>query len=600
MSIPFKTSIDLEKNELLNARIQNLSSDPTTGLVKGLIYFNTTSNVFRCYNGTKFEDFEPSFTKNTAFNKAFGNAEGTVCQGNDARLSDSRTPTAHAASHISTGADAIAAAVSDGASGLMTGSDKKKLDGIAENANNYSHPTSSGNKHIPSGGNAGNFLAWSADGTASWANISGVLPLGGEANQILKYDGTSEKAVWSTMDDTIHGQRGGTNLHSAATDQAAGFMSSTDKKKLDDATDAATASKLVIRDSSGKAKVVTPLATDDATTIATKGYVDNSLNVNDVLQFISVIDCSKSGANHPNYPAADAGHVYVVSVAGKIGGNNGPSVEAGDKLMCLVDNSVAGDHSMVGANWNITQVNIDGAVTGPPSVTGGNLVEFDGESGKLIKDSGKKISSYAPLSNPFFYGDTLVSQVNIGKTGSYSSMLTQLQLASAEGSWQLRLASAIPGDFLLSKTVPGGDTYTAAIFSAWADTVGGDEKFYTKLELVDEGRLYAKEIYLSQTRKDTNWDSAYTHSSATGNPHGTTKANLGIYSGASDVGNGTDKTFTITHNQNTKDIVVLVRSNSSPYEQVFTDIEFDNVNSFKVKFAIAPASSAYRVIWHKV
>lgn len=33
---------------------------------------------------------EPSFTKNTAFNKAFGSASGQVCQGNDSRLSDSR------------------------------------------------------------------------------------------------------------------------------------------------------------------------------------------------------------------------------------------------------------------------------------------------------------------------------------------------------------------------------------------------------------------------------------------------------------------------------------------------------------------------------
>lgn len=33
----------------------------------------------------------------------------------------------------------------------------------------YTHPTSSGNKHIPSGGSAGQFLKWSADGTAVWA-----------------------------------------------------------------------------------------------------------------------------------------------------------------------------------------------------------------------------------------------------------------------------------------------------------------------------------------------------------------------------------------------------------------------------------------------
>jgi hypothetical protein len=38
---------------------------------------------------------EPAFTKNTAFNKNFGTAAGTVCQGDDSRLSNARTPTAH-------------------------------------------------------------------------------------------------------------------------------------------------------------------------------------------------------------------------------------------------------------------------------------------------------------------------------------------------------------------------------------------------------------------------------------------------------------------------------------------------------------------------
>ncbi|MEM4248351.1 MAG: hypothetical protein QXH80_03710, partial [Candidatus Nanoarchaeia archaeon] len=33
---------------------------------------------------------EPAFNKNTAFNKDFGNTAGTVCEGNDPRLSDSR------------------------------------------------------------------------------------------------------------------------------------------------------------------------------------------------------------------------------------------------------------------------------------------------------------------------------------------------------------------------------------------------------------------------------------------------------------------------------------------------------------------------------
>ena len=54
--------------------------------------------------------------------------------------------------------------------GLMSAADKEKLDGIAENANNYQHPDTAGNKHIPSGGAAGKVLGWKADGEAQWVD----------------------------------------------------------------------------------------------------------------------------------------------------------------------------------------------------------------------------------------------------------------------------------------------------------------------------------------------------------------------------------------------------------------------------------------------
>lgn len=50
----------------------------------------------------------------------------------------------------------------------MSADDKKKLDGVEAEANAYTHPTGSGNKHIPMGGSSGQILKWSADGTAAW------------------------------------------------------------------------------------------------------------------------------------------------------------------------------------------------------------------------------------------------------------------------------------------------------------------------------------------------------------------------------------------------------------------------------------------------
>ena len=60
--------------------------------------------------------------------------------------------------------------VSTSDNGLMSSDMLTKLNGIAENANNYIHPTLPGNKHIPSGGSSGKILKWAGDGTAIWDN----------------------------------------------------------------------------------------------------------------------------------------------------------------------------------------------------------------------------------------------------------------------------------------------------------------------------------------------------------------------------------------------------------------------------------------------
>lgn len=115
---------------------------------------------------------------------------------------------------------------------------------------------------------------------------------------------------------------------------------------------------------------------------AVKAYVDGLLAASDAVVYKGAIDCSAN----PNYPAADAGHLYRVSVAGKIGGASGVNVEAGDTLLCNTDATAAGTQAAVGTKWNVIQVNIDGAVIGPASATDGHIPQFNGTTGKLLKD----------------------------------------------------------------------------------------------------------------------------------------------------------------------------------------------------------------------
>ena len=125
--------------------------------------------------------------------------------------------------------------------GLFSSADFKKLSGIEAGANKYVHPTTSGNKHIPSGGSSGQILRWSSDGTAVWGNdvnttyenftgasasavgASGLVPAPAAGDQVkfLCGDGT-----WKTTPDTD-------TTYEVATSTEDGLMSAADKAKLD-------------------------------------------------------------------------------------------------------------------------------------------------------------------------------------------------------------------------------------------------------------------------------------------------------------------------------------------------------------------------------
>ncbi|MFR3659006.1 MAG: hypothetical protein ACLTWK_12145 [Eisenbergiella sp.] len=76
----------------------------------------------------------------------------------------------------------------------------KKLSGIEDGANKYIHPSSSGNKHIPSGGSAGKILGWSSDGTAKWVDDKNTT----YANATTSKSGlmsSADKAKLDTIED---------------------------------------------------------------------------------------------------------------------------------------------------------------------------------------------------------------------------------------------------------------------------------------------------------------------------------------------------------------------------------------------------------------
>ncbi|MCG8683834.1 MAG: hypothetical protein MI892_03095, partial [Desulfobacterales bacterium] len=97
------------------------------------------------------------------------------------------------------------------------------------------------------------------------------------------------------------------------------------------------------------------------TDVDLEGVISDHLADKDIVRLKGSIDASVVPA--PDYPSANAGDMWVIEKAGRIGGPSGPSVEKNDTIMCLKDEATpganAGSHAAVGGNWMIGQVSTD-------------------------------------------------------------------------------------------------------------------------------------------------------------------------------------------------------------------------------------------------
>lgn len=98
---------------------------------------------------------------------------------------------------------------------------------------------------------------------------------------------------------------------------------------------------------------------DNSTLLANTAFVKAAVDVA-VTGLLDFKGSTNASAN-PNYPAASKGDAYIVSVAGKVGGASGKSVDIGDVYVASADNA-GGTEASVGTSWFVLEHNLVGAL----------------------------------------------------------------------------------------------------------------------------------------------------------------------------------------------------------------------------------------------
>ena len=182
--------------------------------------------------------------------------------------------------------------------------------------------------------------------------------------------------------------------------------------------------------------------TQIATTAFVNAEIDLKMGESDAMIYKGPIEGGSSGSYGALTPAANKGWTYKVKTAGKL---DGVEVFVGDLLVCGVDDTpaaTANNYATVWENWDYYPGNTDGAVIGPSSATSGNVVLFDGATGKLIKDSGKTIGKSVPSDAVFT--DTKVTAVGNHYTPAADASAELSAAASgATAAWSIDVVKAV-------------------------------------------------------------------------------------------------------------------------------------------------------------
>ncbi len=602
MSRKFLTAIDLTKNELQNARIQNLATDPSNPVL-GQVYFNTVANEMRIYNGTAFE--------------AIG-LNGVTADAAELNILDGATLTTTELNYVDGVTSAIQTQLNNKQAVVANVSDTEigYLDGVTSGIQGQldlkaplSNPTFTGTVTLDTGVN----LVF--EGTNANAFETTLTAGDPTADRTVTLPDSTTTLVGTDTTDTLTNKTLTSPTLTSPT--VSGLYLSDGSVVFEGATADAFETTLQVTDPTADRTITLPDATDTLVGRATTDTLTNKTltapNVSGLILTDGTIVVE--GSTNDSFettisfvdPTADQ-TLYVPNASGTL-------ARVEDKLH---------NFALATASVDLNNQKIINLATPTAATDAANKQYVDDVAQGLHVHAASLAATTAALTATYSNGTdgvgatltnsgTQAAFVTDGVTPTVGArILVKNQATAAQnGIYTVTNTGSVSTNWVLTR---------ATDFDTATEIAGGDFTF------VDTGTTLANTGWVSSSEVNTVGTDAVTFQQFSGagtflaggglTLDGNTFA-VGAGTGitvnvddvaidtavvvrkyAANIGDGSATSYTITHNLGTRDVTVGLYEPAASYAEVVADVEHSTTNTITVKFTVAPTTDQFRVVVH--
>ena len=593
MAIPFLNNIELNQNQVLNLRLQQLASAPSG--VSGQVYYNTATNRIGWHDGTAWQDIYPSTSANT-FNydvrrDASGNfSAGTITADNFTGLASQATVLASNRDFSITG-KATAAAIA------FNGSAAVALNITALTVAPGDIALANGSFIVGNGSAVGAATLKSNIPLSGFGAAGGDVSLGGFALTNLAPTTWADNDNYAATKGYVDAVASGLDIRGSCR-----LATATPLPANTRSANVITASSLGALTVDGVAVVAGDriLVKDEATAANNGIYTVTNPGVASVAAFILTRALDFDGT-----PAAEVSSGAFTFI-------EEGSTYADTGWVLTTNNPIT--LNSTGLAW--TQFSGSGSfVAGYGVARSGNTLNFYANAGWATGDlfygasattlgvvaaggAGKVLlsSSGAPTWGAIPLTTHITGILPVANGGTGAATLTANGVLLGNGTSAVSaVAPGAAAQILVANgsAVPtwvamSGDITTS---NAGVTAIGANKVLNT---MIRQG------VATSLIGRSANSTGDVADIAATVDKQVLRRAGgvlgFGALMFSGDVGATTATSFTVTHNLGTRDCSVSVYQVASPYAQVFTDIEMATANTVTVRFAASTNGANYRIV----